>query len=277
MLLRKMTEKRQLLNKKKILKNLSNLNKESLIDLTIFKVIGSTNDEAKKKLDKVQNFDDCFAIFAEKQDAGRGRRGKKWESPANLNIYLSFAWNSSLKPTELEGLSLCTAVAISQDLKPLLNEELKIKWPNDLFLSKKKVGGILVETFSNKKRTGIVVGVGLNVLMSAQEQVSIDQDWTSLSLHFGKDFDRNLIAGLILESLFTLKSNFEAKGFSFYKNDFEKLNLLKNKKCLVKFGGKTKNGFVDGVTDKGELIFKENGEIYNLRFGEVSLKKSNVN
>mgnify|MGYP001255382748 CR=1 FL=1 len=129
-----MTEKRQLLNKKEILKNLSNLNKESLIDLTIFKVIGSTNDEAKKKLDKVQNFDDCFAIFAEKQDAGRGRRGKKWESPANLNIYLSFAWNSSLKPTELEGLSLCTAVAISQDLKPLLNEELKIKWPNGTYL-----------------------------------------------------------------------------------------------------------------------------------------------
>ena len=277
MLLRKMTEKRQLLNKKEILKNLSNLYKESLIDLTIFEVISSTNDEAKRKLDKVQNFEDSLAIFAERQEAGRGRSGKKWESPANLNIYLSFAWNSSLKPTELEGLSLCTAVAISQNLKPLLNEELKIKWPNDLFLSKKKVGGILVETFSNKKRTGIVVGVGLNVLMSAQEQVSIDQDWTSLSLHFGKDFDRNLIAGLILESLFTLKSNFEAKGFSFYKNDFEKLNLLKNKKCLVKFGGKTKNGFVDGITDNGELIFKENGEIYNLRFGEVSLKKSNVN
>ena len=49
MLQRKMTEKRQLLNKKEILKNLSNLNKESLVDLTIFEVIGSTNDEARKK------------------------------------------------------------------------------------------------------------------------------------------------------------------------------------------------------------------------------------
>ncbi len=131
----------------------------------------------------------------------------------------------------------------------------------------------MVETFSNKKRTGIVVGVGLNVLMLAQEQVSINQDWTSLSLYFGRDFNRNLIAGLILESLLSLRSNFEAKGFSFYKKDFEKLNLLKNKECLVKFEGKTKKGFVDGITEKGELIFKENGESHYLRFGEVSLKK----
>ena len=273
MLRKKMTEKRQLLNKKEILKNLSNLYKESLVDLTIFEVIGSTNDEAKRKLDKVQNFKDSFAIFAEQQDAGRGRSGKKWESPANLNIYLSFAWNSSLKPTDLEGLSLSTAVAISQNLEPLLDEELKIKWPNDLFLSKKKVGGILVETFSSQKRTGIVVGVGLNVLMSAQEQISIDQEWTSLSLYFGKDFDRNLIAGLLLGSLLSLRSNFEAKGFSFYKKDFEKLNLLKNKECLVKFSGQTKKGFVDGITENGELIFRENGKIHNLRIGEVSLKK----
>ena len=131
----------------------------------------------------------------------------------------------------------------------------------------------MVETFSSKKRTGIVVGVGLNVLMSNQEQVSINQDWTSLSLYFGKDFDRNLIAGLLLESLLSLRSNFEAKGFSFYKNDFERLNLLKNKECLVKFEGKTKKGFVDGITENGELIFKENGESHYLRFGEVSLKK----
>ena len=108
--------------------------------------------------------------------------------------------------------------------------------------------------------------------MLAQEQVSINQDWTSLSLYFGRDFNRNLIAGLILESLLSLRSNFEAKGFSFYKSDFERLNLLKNKECLVKFNGKTKKGFVDGITENGELIFKENGESHYLRFGEVSLK-----
>ena len=92
-------------------------------------------------------------------------------------------------------------------------------------------------------------------------------------LYFGKDFDRNLIAGLLLGSLLSLRSNFEAKGFSFYKKDFEKLNLLKNKECLVKFSGQTKKGFVDGITENGELIFKENGEIHYLRVGEVSLKK----
>ena len=147
-------------------------------------------------------------------------------SPANVNIYLSFGWHSSLKISDLEGLSLASGVEISTHLEPIIGEPLKIKWPNDLFLSEKKTGGILVETISNQKDTSIVVGVGLNVLMSDKVENSIDQDWTSLSIHFGKDFDRNKIAGLMLEALFHLKNNFESNGFSHYKDRFEELLSL---------------------------------------------------
>ncbi len=268
-----MIKKRQLLNKTDILNNISDEHKDSLKELTIFDEIGSTNDEAKTKLTEIENFKDSIAIFAEKQTSGRGRTGKTWESPANVNIYLSFGWYSSLKLSELEGLSLATGVEISNHLDPIIGESLKIKWPNDLFLSEKKVGGILVETTSNKKGTSIVIGVGFNILMSDKIENSIDQDWTSLSIHFGKDFDRNKIAGHILEALFHLKDNFEATGFSHYKDRFEELNILKNKECLATFDDVSLMGLAEGITENGELIFNENGKIHQLRYGDVSVKK----
>ena len=268
-----MTKKRQLLNKTDILNNISDEHKDSLKELTIFDEIGSTNDEAKTKVTQIENFNDSIAIFAEKQTSGRGRTGKTWESPANVNIYLSFGWYSSLKLSELEGLSLATGVEISNHLDPIKGESLKIKWPNDLFLSEKKVGGILVETTSNKKGTSIVIGVGFNILMSDKIENSIDQDWTSLSIHFGKDFDRNKIAGNILEALFHLKNNFETNGFSHYKDRFEELNILKNKECLATFDDVSLMGLAEGITENGELIFNENGKIHQLRYGDVSIKK----
>ena len=266
-------KKVQLLNKTDLLNNISAEHKESLKELTIFKKIGSTNDEAKSKLAEIKNFNDSLAIFSEQQTSGRGRSGKTWESPANVNIYLSFGWRSSLKISDLEGLSLATGVVISSHLNPIIGESLKIKWPNDLFLSDKKTGGILVETTSNKKDTSIVIGVGLNVLMSDKVENSIDQDWTSLSIHFGKDFDRNQIAGLMLEALFHLKNNFESNGFSHYKDRFEELNLLKNKECLATFDDVSLKGLVEGITENGELILNENGKIHQLRYGDVSIKK----
>ena len=162
---------------------------------------------------------------------------------------------------------------ISNHLAPVIGESLKIKWPNDLFLSEKKTGGILVETTTNQKGTSIVVGVGLNVLMSDKVENSIDQDWTSLSIHFGKDFDRNQISVHILEALFHLKNNFESNGFSHYKDRFEALNLLKNKECLATFGELSLSGLAEGITENGELILNENGKIHRLRYGDVSIKK----
>ena len=262
-----------LLRKKEILKRISKPNKESLEVLVILDKTGSTNDEAKKILSDIAEVNKCYAIFAEQQISGRGRSGKTWISPPNLNIYFSLAWKSLLKPAQLEGLSLSVAVAISQKLKPTLSESLKIKWPNDLFLSDKKVGGILIETTSNKEGTGIVVGIGLNVLMSSEEGSAIDQNWTSLSLHLGRDLNRNLIAGLILDAILELVGIFERKGFLYYKPFFEEVNLLKNRECVATFDEVSLTGKVVGVTDKGELIFREKYKTHNLRYGEISLRK----
>ena len=273
MLYVKMIKKRQLLNKTDILKYISAEHKETLKELTIFREIGSTNDVAKTKLTEIKNPNDSLAIFAEQQTSGRGRSGKTWESPANVNIYLSYGWHSSLKLSNLEGLSLASGVEISDCLYPIIEESLKIKWPNDLFLSEKKTGGILVETSSNKIGTSIVIGVGLNVLMSGKETNSIDQDWTSLSIHFGKDFDKNQIAGLILEALSRLKNNFESKGFSHYKDRFEELDILKNKECLATFDSASLIGLAEGITERGELILNEQGKIHQLRYGDVSIRK----
>ena len=93
------------------------------------------------------------------------------------------------------------------------------------------------------------------------------------SIHFGKDFDRNEIAGLMLEALFHLKNNFESIGFTHYKDRFEELNTLNNRECLATLKDMSLKGLVEGITENGELILNENGKIHQLRYGDVSIKK----
>lgn len=262
----------KILNKDRILENIVSVDKKYIKNFLIYDEIDSTNDEAKKRINESKDLHDDFAIFAEKQLSGRGRGGKIWFSPPRLNIYLSYAWNSLLKPSQLEGLSLSMGVNIATNLNDLLHLNLKVKWPNDIYLQKKKVGGILIETIKKKDLIGIIVGVGINVFMSKEKKVPIEQEWTSLDKHLTKQPDRNQLAGIVLGSIVKTKNDFEKYGFKYFKEDFEKLSLLNNQNCLVKINGKNIKGVVKGINQRGELIFYEEGNLHTLRSGEVSIK-----
>ncbi len=128
--------------------------------------------------------------LAEHQSAGRGRLGRRWVSPACQNLYLSLGWRFEQRSPALAGLSLAAGVAACRALQPLVPGRLGIKWPNDLYLQGRKVGGILVETVAGADGgLSVVAGIGINVLMREPEE-SPDQPWTSLS-HHQPDIDRN--------------------------------------------------------------------------------------
>lgn len=260
-----------LLDKKEILKYISKDNVSSLLAIDIKTVTASTNDDAKEYLSQVEKIQPPLAIFAEEQTSGRGRGNKKWISPYGKNIYCSLAWTTDLKPHDLDGLSLCVAVVITNCLKKITSKKLAIKWPNDLFVSNKKFGGILIETVYLKKGcTGIIIGVGLNLRMSVTEGEDIDQDWSSL---FNEDerINRNKIAGLMLNSIIELISKFKKDFFKFYIAQYEKLDILQGRECSALNNNRLLKGMIKGVNEKGELILKENNKTYYLRSGEVSL------
>ena len=119
-------------------------------------VTQSTNDDVKHAAEAGE--DEGYAVLAERQTAGRGRYGRQWDSPAG-NLYLSLL----LRPRHTLNFScysFVAALALADTVKYFLPQApVNLKWPNDVLLDGKKVGGILLETVAD----GVVIGMGLNV------------------------------------------------------------------------------------------------------------------
>lgn len=234
-------------------------------DLSIFDEVESTNDY----LINYANTKKICLCLAESQTKGKGRNLKKWQSPKNENIYMSLSFTSNLELRNFSSFSLVTALAIHNVLRKK-NIHTEIKWPNDIYLNKKKVGGILIETLTKDQKNLVIVGIGLNVFMT--RNAKIDRDWTSLKLETRKNvFDRNEIIAKIANEIILNKKNFEKKGFVYYEKEFNKLNFLKNKKISLSNFAKA-NVLALDVNSDGTLNVKINEKLKRISSGEVSIK-----
>src|SRR3989338_5197375 len=116
-----------------------------------FSITTSTNDEAIRRAKEGSNFEDGEVFIANRQTAGRGRMGRVWESPeestGGKNLYISFLLKPVLTPTLVSSLTLVAGASVHETLTSFLpgplQEELKIKWPNDIYWGDKKIAGIL--------------------------------------------------------------------------------------------------------------------------------------
>ena len=244
---------------------------DSNIEIFISQSTGSTNDDAKKFLSEQSSL--LSIHVSEQQIAGKGRNGKKWISPKGKNIYLSIGWLSNLKYSQLDGLSLAIGTILASTLNELTQNQVGIKWPNDLLIEKKKISGILIETIDLNNQVGVVIGIGINVHMSEEEGKEIDQSWISLDQATDLTNNRNEIIGDIVNKVFQLTYLFTEEGFKPYKLDYESLDILKGKKCSINIEGINKTVDVLGVNDKGEMLVKDGSENFTLRYGEVSIRE----
>ena len=244
---------------------------ESNIEIFVSQSTESTNDDAKNFLSEQSSL--LSIHTSEQQIAGRGRNGKKWISPKGKNIYLSIGWLSNLKYSQLEGLSLAIGTILASSLGELTQNQVGIKWPNDLLIEKKKISGILIETIDLNNQVGVVIGIGINVHMSKEEGKEIDQKWISLDEVTESINNRNQVIGDVVNRVFQLTSLFTEKGFKPYKSDYESFDMLAGKKCNVNIEGIDKTVDVLGVNDRGEMLVKEGSEYLTLRYGEVSIRE----
>ena len=129
--------------------------------VTVLPVIDSTNQYLLDRLSELQSGDACVAEY---QQAGRGRRGRKWFSPFGSNLYLSMYWRLEQGPAAAIGLSLVIGIVIAEVLQSLGADKVRVKWPNDLYLQDRKLSGILVElTGKTGDAAQIVSGAGINL------------------------------------------------------------------------------------------------------------------
>jgi BirA family biotin operon repressor/biotin-[acetyl-CoA-carboxylase] ligase len=216
-----------------------------LRDIHIFPELDSTNRWA---LQHGQCGDVCLA---EQQTAGRGRRGRQWESPAGVNLYFSLRWCFAQVPTHLPMLSLVTGVAVAEALDDCAIHGHGLKWPNDVYHAGKKLGGILLEAVGTLDQ--VVIGIGLNVNMQPGTNPSIDQPWTSLRAVVGANLDRNQLVAAILKRLLPHLRAFPQLDMAQFQRDWQRWDILANSPVRVLSGNEVLEGVACGVDSQGQL------------------------
>lgn len=244
------------------------------IDFHLFSEIDSTN----RYLRDLQSTPAVSICCAEKQTRGRGRFGRNWISPFGENIYLSSRWELNCCPSKLSGLSLVISLTILESLKKNhIDQDIRVKWPNDLLWKDKKLCGILIElTAETNGFAHVIIGIGLNVNTATQNELLTEKPWCSLYEITGKYFDRNSLIASILETLDTNLELFLQNGFGFFQERWQEYDYLNGQYISVSQVRGSMCGYASGVTDQGLLcLIDDNGHEHHLSSGDTSMSSIN--
>ncbi|MEQ1964970.1 bifunctional biotin--[acetyl-CoA-carboxylase] ligase/biotin operon repressor BirA [Xenorhabdus khoisanae] len=238
--------------------------------IEVIPVIDSTNQYLLDKLSELASGDACVAEY---QYAGRGRRGRQWVSAFGRNLYLSMYWRLEQGPAAAIGLSLVVGIVIAEVLnRQGAHGRVKVKWPNDLYLDDKKLAGILVElTGKTGDAAQIVIGIGMNISMSSEQQKSINQRWTNLQ-QAGMTVERNKLIAEIISELKETLTQFENEGLSPFIPRWLKLDNFINRPVKLIIGEQEIHGIARGIDQQGALLLDINGVITPYIGGEISLR-----
>ena len=228
------------------------------------RTISSTNEFITNQINQLKKGDLCLAEY---QTAGRGRRGRQWLSPFAGQLIFSFYWTIDPKKA-LDGLSLVIGLAIAEALNA------KVKWPNDVLLSGRKLGGILVEIINHKNGLlNLVVGIGINVKLPQSTEIEISQPYAQLTEQ-DPDIDREKILIKVIQRIYSRLAQFEEKGIDeefmqkwINHNEFfgDEVNVFTEQGAISGIEqGIDKRGYLKVIIDEGERYFNA---------GEVSLRR----
>jgi len=212
--------------------------------------------------------------LAERQTAGRGRRGRHWVSPFGANLYLSVLWRFEAAPASLGGLSLAVGVGIVRALQGAGVRGIGLKWPNDVVWEGRKLAGVLLEMSGESAGPcHVVAGVGLNVRMPKGPGETIGQPWADVgTLVDGGSASRNRLAGLVLDQVLSVLGGYQRTGLQPYLEDWNRLDVCVGRPVVLESQGRRLVGEVRGVSTEGALILRSNGVERCYQSGEVSLR-----
>ncbi len=217
-----------------------------------------------------------LVVLAEQQLAGRGRRGKPWQSPLARNIYCSIGCDFHGGAAALAGLSLAVGIALVDALESLGYEELQLKWPNDVLWRGRKLAGILIEMVGDAAGPcAAVVGIGVNLAMSPQALAEIDQPVADLrEVGAGRLPPRNEVTARVIAQVLQVLQHYEAQGFARYRERWQALDCWYGQQVEVNYGASQHAGEHCGVDDEGSLRIRTAQGIEVHSGGEVSLRKA---
>jgi len=253
----------QLLDEKKILAGLDQG------QLAVIPVIDSTNQYLLDRMTTLQSGDACVAEY---QQAGRGRRGRQWFSPFGANLYLSMYWRLEQGPLAAMGLSLVIGIVTAEVLQALGATEVKVKWPNDLYLNDRKLAGILVElTGKAGDAANIVIGTGINLAMRSPDTSVVNQGWINLQ-EAGVAIDRNTLAASLVNKMRESLQLFEREGLAPFIERWSRLDNFLDRPVKLLIGDREIPGIARGIDQQGGLVLEQDGVRKSWVGGEISLR-----
>ena len=239
--------------------------------IEVHSLIDSTNDYLMRRLpNQVSPGQVCLAEY---QSAGRGRRGRQWISPFGSQIYLSMYWYLEQGLSAAMGLSLMTALAVSDAIKAHSNVQVQLKWPNDIYLDGVKLAGILIDLEGQAlEPSHCVIGIGLNLHMPAEAGKLIEQKWTDLQSHSKVKIDRNALSAQLISCLYQRLQQHQQVGLVPMLEEWHAHDAFINKRVKLITGERTPHGICRGVNNQGALLLEVDGQVKPIYGGEVSLR-----
>ncbi|MDB5800815.1 MAG: biotin/acetyl-CoA-carboxylase ligase [Rhodocyclales bacterium] len=212
-------------------------------------------------------------LVADKQTAGRGRRGRQWHSAPNSSLTFSVLWRFT-REQRLEGLSLGVGIAIVRALAGFGISELSLKWPNDIWLRGRKLGGVLVEVVHGTHGDmATVIGIGLNLQRHADWDETLGQAYAALD-ESQADLTREVVLAAILRELLAVLDVFSRQGFAALVDDWMRYHAMLGSEVSIEQSGLVRSGRCGGIDALGRLEVDTDEGLLRIFGGEVSLRRA---
>lgn len=229
----------------------------------------STNQDIKQAA--ASGAPEGTVVIAQRQTAGRGRRGHTWYSKSG-GLYMSVLLKPNISPEKASQITLLTGIAVCRAVSSLTGVEAGIKWPNDVVVSGKKISGILIEaSIESSKVEYLAAGIGININNFIDAEIS--EKGCSLYTLTNKEYDINMAAAAVLNSLEPLYKSFVSYGgIQPLLSEYSRMCVTIGKRVKAYDNGTVIEAEAVGIGDSGELLLKNNDGKISIISGEVTLR-----
>jgi len=243
-------------------------------DVRVFQETTSTNDVVEKLArDGVK---EGVVVFAESQTKGRGRLGRKWNSPARKGLWFSVLLRPVLRPQQTTQLTVASATALRLGIERATRLPVVIKWPNDILLNGRKVAGILTELNAELDRVKyVILGIGVDVNFTAADfPANLRPIATSLRIEAGRPILRGDLAVAILQELDRDYARIAAGEFEELADEWEAHCATIGQQVTILQGQRQVRGRAEALGEDGALLVRtEHGHLERIIGGDVTLEK----
>ena len=248
--------------------------RERVRHLEVVWSLESTNAALLGRMDVAPGAADV--LLAEHQSAGRGRRGRSWLAPLGGAICLSLGWSFPQLPRDLAALGLAVGVCARRALAGRCRDPIALKWPNDLTISDRKLGGILIEMRAEAAGPAyVVIGLGINVALGKHVREQVEATGTApadLETAGADPRPRNEIAAALIAAILDGLVQFQLEGLRPFIEEWKEADALRGRPISVHWGETTTRGIARGIDASGVLLVETPHGLQKLVSGEVSVR-----